>query len=113
MTVLRDFDPEVANQLTSLVNLLASDPSVRRVVLFGSSATGQRSKNSDIDLLILVEDSDINIFEFSSSIRIKSFDLISFPLDLIVETVEEFQERSTLPTMERRIAREGQVLYAA
>jgi predicted nucleotidyltransferase len=104
---------ELTNQLNVLVDLIAAEPGVSKIMLFGSTATGHRTRNSDIDLLVLLENNAIDRLSFSASIRLKAFDLISFPLDLVVETVSEFQERSVLPTLERVIAREGKVLYAA
>jgi predicted nucleotidyltransferase len=113
MTLLQELVPELADQVQALVEVIAAEPCVKKVILFGSSVCGRRNKDSDIDILILVENADINEVAFTSAIRLKSYDLISFPLDLIVETVDEFLERSVLPTMERKIAREGRVLYAA
>jgi len=37
----------------------------------------------------------------------------SMPLDLIVIKKSQYQERKTAPTLERKIAREGVLLYAA
>ena len=110
---ISDLSPRLFEELASLVDIIASKKNVKSVILFGSSATGKRTHDSDIDTLVLVEDPSIDALEFSSSIRKRAFGLVSFPMDLLVETVKEFQERSVLPTLERRIAREGKVLYAA
>ena len=39
--------------------------------------------------------------------------VIDIPCDILVEHESTFRERSVLPTIERAIAREGKVLYAA
>ena len=113
MTALQNLLPELAEQVQALVDLISTEPGVRKIILFGSSATGQRTKDSDIDLLILVENSSYNTVQLSRSIRLRSYDFISFPLDLLVETEPDFADRMRLPTLERKIAREGKVLYAA
>jgi uncharacterized membrane protein YedE/YeeE len=41
------------------------------------------------------------------------FGKITFPLEVIVETIKNFEERKAWPTLERKIAREGKVLSAA
>ncbi|MDA8410343.1 MAG: nucleotidyltransferase domain-containing protein [Treponema sp.] len=113
MVAISGISSDLSLELTNLVDLIASDKSVVSVVLFGSTATGKRTEDSDIDLMVLVEAPSVDALEFSASIRKRSFDLISFPMDLIVETARDYQERSVLPTLERKIAREGKVLYAS
>ncbi len=113
MVAISGITTELFQELAKLVDIIASDTSVKSVILFGSSATGKRTKDSDIDLMVLVEAPSVDALEFSSAIRKRSFDLISFPMDLLVETVRDYQERSVLPTLERKIAREGKVLYVA
>jgi predicted nucleotidyltransferase len=60
-----------------------------RIILFGSAATGQMTRDSDIDLLI-VEPKTANRHEESVKIRSAIGD-ISFPVDVIVINAERFE----------------------
>jgi predicted nucleotidyltransferase len=113
MLLINDLAPELAERLQVLIDVIASENGVRKVILFGSTATGRRHKDSDIDILVLVESAMTDSIDLITSIRMRSFDVVSFPLDILVETERDFEERSVLPTLERKIAREGMVLYAA
>jgi uncharacterized protein len=103
----------LSKELDGLLSFIVSDPSVRSVILFGSTAQGTRHEHSDIDLLVLVEGIGSDHDAIASGIRREAFAKVSFPLDLIIESIQDFQDRATLPTLERKIAREGKVLYAA
>ena len=60
-----------------------------RIILFGSAAAGQMTRDSDIDLLI-VEPKAANRHEESVKIRSAIGD-ISFPVDVIVINTERFE----------------------
>ena len=61
-----------------------------RIILFGSAATGQMTKDSDIDLLI-VEPSPANTHERRVEIRDAVGD-IGYPVDVIVMRTARFEE---------------------
>ncbi len=62
----------------------------QRVILFGSAATGQMTKDSDIDLLVLESAPDDTRME---SVRIgQAVRGLGYPFDIIVMTVERFEE---------------------
>lgn len=65
----------------------------KQIILFGSYAYGTPRKNSDIDLLIIM-DTNISVKEQAFLIRkeIKS----STPLDILVRTPKEVEERLKL-----------------
>ena len=60
-----------------------------RIILFGSAATGQMTKDSDIDLLI-VEPTSANTHERRVEIRDAVGD-IGYPVDVIVMRTERFE----------------------
>jgi len=62
----------------------------QRIILFGSAATGQMTKDSDIDLLVLESDpGDIR----KESVRIhQAVRGLGYPFDIIVMAVERFEE---------------------
>ena len=113
METVTGLTEKMSRELEILLGIIRSHASVRSIILFGSTATGSRTGDSDIDLLVLVDDAEEQGAISSSQIWRDSFGKISFPLDVIVETVKDFEERKLFPTLERKIAREGKVLYAA
>lgn len=60
-----------------------------RIILFGSAATGQMTRDSDIDLLI-VEAAPANRHEESVRIRSAIGD-VAYPVDVIVIPTERFE----------------------
>ncbi len=72
--------------------LTVSEP--ERIILFGSAATGQMSRDSDIDLLV-VEHSPRNTRE--ETVRIgDSLRGLGFPFDVFVIATERFEESKHL-----------------
>jgi predicted nucleotidyltransferase len=65
-----------------------------RIILFGSAATGQMTKDSDIDLLI-VEPAPANTHERRVKIRGAVGD-IGYPVDVIVMRTERFERTKRL-----------------
>jgi predicted nucleotidyltransferase len=60
-----------------------------RIILFGSAATGQMTKDSDIDLLV-VEPALANTHERRVEIRSAVGD-VGYPVDVIVMRTERFE----------------------
>ena len=62
----------------------------QRIILFGSAATGQMTKDSDIDLLVL-ESAPGDTRKRSVSIR-QAMRGLDYPFDIIVMATERFEE---------------------
>lgn len=82
------------------------------VYLFGSYAWGKPDNQSDLDLLIVVDNSKLNpqarIHQGSDAL----WDFV-IPKDILVYTKEEFVARENDPTsLCYKIKKEGKVLYA-
>jgi predicted nucleotidyltransferase len=81
--------------------------------LFGSFAYGQPGPDSDLDLLVVVADSDMSFYE-RSALAYRALRGIGVPIDVQVYTREEFDRRSALAvSFERTVKTKGHVLYAA
>ncbi len=87
--------------------LATSEPSVARVVLFGSVATDRAVPGSDVDLLITVSHSDRPFLDRQDQFR-SCFEDIGVPVDLFVYTESELEEDS-IP-LARTALRSGVVL---
>ncbi len=83
----------------------------QRIVLFGSYAYGKPTKDSDVDLLVVMP------FEgkgFRKAAEIHTRIDINFPLDLLVRSPEEMNRRLALGDFFlREITEKGRLLYAA
>jgi predicted nucleotidyltransferase len=101
------------DDITHLTEVITSHVAARQIILFGSYAQKTMKSDSDIDILILVDDSVSNLREIAQLLYRKVNALIDIPCDILVEHESTFRERSVLPTIERAIAREEKVLYAA
>jgi predicted nucleotidyltransferase len=83
-----------------------------RIILFGSAATGQMTKDSDIDLLV-VEPAPANTRERSVEIRDAVGD-IGFPVDVIVMRTERFERtKRVIGGIAYPANKYGRVIYAA
>ena len=83
-----------------------------RIILFGSAATGQMTKDSDIDLLV-VEPSPANTRERSVEIR-DAVGNIGYPVDVIVMRTERFERtKRVIGGIAYPANKYGRVIYAA
>lgn len=84
----------------------------RRVILFGSAATGRMTRDSDIDLLIL-EENPGNPLEESVRLR-ETLRGMGYPFDVIVMSTERFEESKDIIGGIAYPARKyGKVIYEA
>ena len=98
---------EVEAELERILNRLKNDPSVRKVLLFGSLARGDARDHSDIDLIV-VKDTQMRFLD-----RLDEFyDDAREAMDILVYTPQEFEEMKERPFVKRAL-REGKMLYEA
>ena len=96
-----------------LKEIILSVVSAKRIILFGSQATGTDTDDSDIDVLVIVDDITKDLRRIRQTLHVQIATLVALPCDVLVEHERAFFERSTLPTLERTISRTGMILYAA
>jgi predicted nucleotidyltransferase len=78
------------------------------VYLFGSHARGTATKDSDIDLCVIVPEFASRRMDMLHAIRDAIADLTTAPLDILLFRTAEFQYAAAQrPTLEHTIAREG------
>jgi len=78
--------------IVSLVKSSIAPEFLKKVYLFGSYAYGKPTKDSDIDLLVIIDDCYENE-KARLEIRNKFFDNNIYPCDLIVKTEKEFKKK--------------------
>jgi len=83
-----------------------------KIILFGSHAYGTPSERSDYDFfVVLKDDSEKPILVLQSIYRSLAKRPMLTPVDVLANYKSRFEWRSTQPTIERRIANDGVVLY--
>ena len=85
---------------------------VEKIYLFGSFAYGTPNADSDYDFYVLISDGSIKPIEA----RIKARRALSNinrqkDADVLADYKSRFEERSNFNTLERKIARDGVILY--
>lgn len=83
------------------------------IYLFGSYAYGTPTRHSDVDVLVVVENSPLSPFQRDSRAYLALSEL-GVAKDVMVYTREEFEQRAALSvSFERTVKRKGRLLYAA
>ncbi len=99
--------PTLVNEIVKRILEVAE---ARRIILFGSAATGQMTKDSDIDLLVLESaPSDTR----QESVRIHhAMRGLGYPFDIIVMAVERFEEsKDVIGGIAHPANKYGKVIY--
>ncbi len=99
--------------LSEIVARLREALSPVAIYLFGSYAYGTPNRHSDIDLLVVVEDSPLSVYQRDAA-AYRALRGLGVAKDVMVYTRAEFERRSALPvSFERTIKSKGKLLYAA
>jgi predicted nucleotidyltransferase len=92
-------------------SLMDSGLNISKIILFGSQAKGNQTKESDIDLVIISDDfKDKDIFEranITKDAEIKTIKKFLIPFDIVTLTPEEFEN-----SMFFESTKEDKVIYA-
>jgi predicted nucleotidyltransferase len=103
--ISKDTIQEVTNRLVNVYNPI-------EIYLFGSYAWGNPTEDSDLDLLVVVEESDEKSHKRSIKAAEALWDL-KIPKDLLIYTKKEFVDREEdITTLIYKIKKDGKVLYA-
>jgi len=99
------------NQIEALGRRIGLEFNVDRIVLFGSYAHGSATRDSDVDLLVVMDHKGKG-WRMAGEIRGRVRP--QFPLDLLVRTAQQVRERLALDDcFFREITEKGTVLYEA
>jgi len=82
-----------------------------QVILFGSHAWGVPDQYSDVDLMVIVTQSDLSDYERAVQAH-HCLSGLNVPKDVIVKTRDEFEFfRDVHASLEHKIYKQGKVLY--
>ncbi|MGL6105611.1 nucleotidyltransferase domain-containing protein [Romboutsia sp.] len=102
----------IQQEIDSIIEEINKVADINRIYLFGSYAYGNPDSNSDLDLCILTNDSNIRKRDLIKKIRKAISKTANIPVDTLVYEKNEFNDRAiVLSSMEHKIAYEGVSLY--
>ena len=106
-------DRQLEAKLSQIIECLRESLAPTAIYLYGSYAYGTPRAHSDLDLLVIVEDSQLDPYERDAA-AYRALGNIDVPIDIQVYTRAEFEGRSALPvSFERTVRRKGKVVYVA
>ncbi len=107
------FQPVTAEQLDELVRRLVEALHPLRIYLFGSHARGTAGADSDVDVMIVIQDTRrlgvAGLRRAHQALR-----GLRMPVELHWRSSRQFQQRArTAGTLEHEVVTRGRMLYAA
>lgn len=104
---MQDTETTIAPYIARIVD--AFDP--LRIIVFGSRGRGDARPDSDVDLLIIIDEEDVDKRETAVEMRRLLRDA-PFPKDIIVTTPNEIERRGDMiGSILRPALREGKIVY--
>ena len=99
------------NELEPVCRVITETVKAEAIYLFGSRAYGTPTDDSDCDLCVIIPENSMRPADAVKAIRRALFSAQSVPLDVIVYRSNAFHQRAEHASLERKIAREGVLLY--
>jgi len=97
------------NEVKKKARIIAEKFDPEKIILFGSYALGNPNSDSDVDLLVIMNNGESTL---QTSVKISLALTHSFPMDIIVRTPEEIHRRLSLGDFFlKEIMEKGKVLY--
>ena len=98
-------------ELEPVCRIITETVKAEAIYLFGSRAYGMPTDDSDYDLCVIIPEKSMRPVDAVKAIRRALFSAQSVPLDVIVYRSNAFHQRAEHASLERKIAREGVLLY--
>ena len=103
----------INSEILAVKDIILKTVDCEKIYLFGSYANNTQRAGSDYDLYVVLKNEDENpVFAEQNIYRnLSKRNGRHTPTDILAETKNKFNDLCTLPTIERKIAREGILLY--
>jgi len=99
-------------QLEKYTEIISSLEWVLQIFLFGSHAYGESHEDSDLDLLVIVDDS-LDPINATFKINQQLIGKRAIPLDVVVNRKRDFEYALNGNTIQKLISDNGELLYEA
>jgi predicted nucleotidyltransferase len=104
-------NPQINQLLSVIVGRLVQEFSPESIFLFGSHIWGTPHADSDLDLLMVVSDSNLSPSK-RSTVAYRCLRDILYPLDILVRTRKEIDKFAQVPmSLEYQILFKGKCIY--
>lgn len=97
--------------LSEITQRLVERFNPEQIILFGSHAWGEPSNGSDIDVMVIVSESDLSDYQ-RALLGHRCLSGLGVAKDVIVRTRTEFDSLKAVPaSLEYKVAHQGRLLY--
>lgn len=111
-------NPQIDRLLSTIVERLTNqsienklDVIPEKIYLFGSHTWGTPHQDSDLDLLIIIDNSNLSPAK-RASLFYRCLRNINYPLDILVRTHQEIAKFANIPmSLEHQILSKGRLIY--
>ena len=105
---MKEVSPELLAEIT---RRLVAEFQPEQIILFGSHAWGEPTGDSDLDLMVIVSESNERASQRAARAHLCLMNL-DVAKDVLVKTRAEFERyRHVTASLEHQVAEEGKVLY--
>ncbi len=102
--------PLTKSLINTILNRLVKNLDVLKIILFGSYVSGKPTKDSDLDLLVIVNTKEKGIKRYALVSEL--LEPRKIPMDIIVKTPDEIKNRTKMfDPFIKNILKTGRVLY--
>jgi predicted nucleotidyltransferase len=99
------------DEILKIKDAIVATVDVEKLYLFGSYAYGTPTEDSDYDFYMVIPNGGMRPIDAAIEARSVLWGMEVGAVDILAGTIDGFERRCTAPTLERKIAREGVVLY--
>ena len=102
---------DIQNELDFITSAIKANTDPEAIYLFGSHANGIPENDSDIDIYVVVSDSEADTIELNAKICLELARKKTIPIDILIGKKSTFENRKNRLTLEKVIADEGVKIY--
>jgi len=99
-------------EIRQITEIIKQTVPAERIYLFGSHAYGEPHEHSDYDFFVVIPDGSMRTLKAEQDIQWAVVQSpLRTPIDVLAAYAERFDTRKKFNTLERKITRDGRLLY--
>ena len=110
-SIIPKINPAIQNDLAYITAAIKANTAPESIYLFGSYANGMSGGDSDIDIYVVVPDSEADTIELGAKICLDLARTKTIPVDLVIGQKSIFENRKNRLTLEKIVANQGIKIY--